>query len=579
MPFSMPFSSKTNLALLLCSTFLVLPSSAFAKDIITQSAITKVTVFPNGAEITRQATIELNENGDQVLILKGLPQHLSANSLRVEGQTTGQLEIGSVDHNVQFVTANVLDKTQRKKIEDQIEGLKDQRNLLDSKIKISQTQKQLIEGLAKLPARPVHIYGESDANKENWPSLFDMMGQKLAITYNTLHETRIARRLLSKEIDELLKKLEAQPNRQKRHSIVKVNVKVLEPAKGTITVRYQIRNAGWQPVYDARLNTVAEKPSLNLVRMASIYQHSGESWQNVKLLLSTTQPARGVTAPNLRPLSVEFAPDYAELAQAKQRRNFGYSMKKKMDDRQVAGSAMMEAPQMDKPRPAPAPVMRTARMAKAVVHSKTFQTTFEIAGKVSIAPNGQRKKLKIMDENFSPDLVARAVPKRNTNAYLYAHFELPAKATPLLAGRMFLFRDGIFVGKGYLPQIGPREKHEMGFGIDDKIKVKYAELKRNKGETGLFTSSKTDKRQFKITVKNLHDNSVKVKILDQIPYTTNEKIVIELLPTTTPPTQKNLKDKRGILSWTRTLSGGQEDVIRLDYQINWPAKSNKLIYR
>ncbi len=571
----MPSLSRTRLTLTFFAAIAFLPSLALAKDIKTTSVITKVTVFPNGAEITRLAKVELNEKGDHVLVLEGLPQYLNSNSLRVAGKTTGELEIGSVDHKIVFVQKDALDKTQRKAIEDQIQALKDRRDLLDSKIKITTTQKDLIEALAKLPSRPVHIHGEnSAADKQDWGNLFDLMGEKLALTYTSLHETRIARRQVSKEIDELLKKLDSQPDKQVRQSIVRVNIKVMKPAAGQLTLRYQVRNAGWKPVYDARLVTTEAKPTLNLVRLASVYQNSGESWENVSLLLSTTRPAQGVSAPKLRPLSVEFASQIVSPAS----RGFGYADAPMMDKAQNE-TAMVQQKRMSRAMPAPAPKMRVARMRKARVNSYAFQTTFEIVGKVSIKDDGQRKKLKIISDDLKPDLEARSVPKRNTNAYLYANFELPKKSTPLLPGRLFLFRDGIFVGKGYLPQISPGEKHEMGFGIDDKIKVKFAELKRAKGETGLFTSSKTDKRQFKITVKNLHDKAVTVRIIDQIPYTTNELIKIELLPSTTKPTKKNRKDKRGILEWKHVLKAGQEDIIKLDYLISWPSKNNRLVYR
>ncbi len=570
----MPLIPKVLTAFTVC--LLAFPNMAFAKNIPTQSLITKVTVFPNGAEVTRLAKIKLTEKGDHVLVLEGLPQYLNSNSLRVEGKTTGLLEIGSVDHNVSFTQKDALNKTQREAIEKQIEGLKDRRDLLDSKIKITQSQKSLIEALAKLPARPIHLHGITGAKeKQDWGGLYDFMGEKLALSYNSLHETRIARRKLSKEIDELLKRLQEQPNKQVRQSVVRVNVKVLEPATGVLTVRYQVRNAGWQPVYDARLVTTTAKPALGLVRLASIYQNSGEPWENVNLLLSTTRPAQGVSAPSLRPLSVEFAPKL--LTQAS--RGFGYTNKVA-----APAPAMMEmdAAMTDKKMRrsfASPPQMKRARVRQARVKSYAFQTTFGIVGKVSIKNDGQRKKLKILAETLPINLETRSVPKRNTNAYLYANFTLPKKATPLLPGQLFLFRDGIFVGKGFLPQIGPGEKHEMGFGIDDKVKIKYAELKRAKGETGLFTSSKTDKRQFKITVKNLHDKPVTVRIIDQIPFTTNEKIKVELLSSSTPPTKKNSKDKRGILEWLHVLKAGQEDIIKLDYLVSWPSKNNRLIYR
>jgi hypothetical protein len=63
---------------------------------------------------------------------------------------------------------------------------------------------------------------------------------------------------------------------------------------------------------------------------------------------------------------------------------------------------------------------------------------------------------------------------------------------------------------------------------------------------------------------------VKVIIVDQVPYSTNEEIRVEMLSSSTPPSRKNLKDKRGILAWDFDLDGGSSKSIHLNYKISWP---------
>ena len=89
-------------------------------------------------------------------------------------------------------------------------------------------------------------------------------------------------------------------------------------------------------------------------------------------------------------------------------------------------------------------------------------------------------------------------------------------------------------------------------------------VKRNEGSAGLIvTTSKTDERSFKTTVRNGHDFPIKIAIEDQLPVSENEEIQVEMLPSTTPPTATNLRDKRGVLEWAFEAKPGEVKDIAL----------------
>ena len=48
-------------------------------------------------------------------------------------------------------------------------------------------------------------------------------------------------------------------------------------------------------------------------------------------------------------------------------------------------------------------------------------------------------------------------------------------------------------------------------------------------------------------------------------------IVVDLAPATTPPTDKQVGDKRGVMSWTLDLKPGEAKDVRLAYRMKWPA--------
>ena len=132
----------------------VAASTALAADIKGTSRIDAVTVFPTGAEIRRVGKLKL-ERGDHVILFADLPARAIAGSIRVEGKATGKLEIGSVDSRRVFVarTDDAVAATERKRIEDAIEKLKDERAALSANAQAAEAQKTLIGNLAQLPSR------------------------------------------------------------------------------------------------------------------------------------------------------------------------------------------------------------------------------------------------------------------------------------------------------------------------------------------------------------------------------------------------------------------------------------------
>jgi uncharacterized protein (TIGR02231 family) len=217
------------------------------------------------------------------------------------------------------------------------------------------------------------------------------------------------------------------------------------------------------------------------------------------------------------------------------------------------------------------PVYNRLRESDAVAESMPYQTSFRIPQRVTIKTGVGQKKVFIAAETPKPSLMVRASPKRDATAYLHAKFTHEGIA-PLLPGEVSLYRDGVFTGRGQLPLIAQGEEKELGFGQDDAVKVARIELKRAKGESGIIAASSTDEQHYKITVKNYHDWAMPVTIVDQMPVSEEEKIVVELLPMTTEPSERNYNDKLGLLAWSYELKPQEEKAITLSYELKWPAK-------
>ncbi len=338
-----------------------------------------------------------------------------------------------------------------------------------------------------------------------------------------------------------------------------------------LTVRYQVRNAAWTPRYDARLNTGSKTspPALDLTRRAEIKQRTGETWDNVALQLSTTRPTANAAAPELKTLTVDFEPEPKPAMAAAPPppgdmvRQLSVKRGLKVAEEAMGGAA------------APEPELDIAEQ-NAAVATAPFQAVFTVPGRLTIPETGEAKRVLLQQDSVEPVLTVRTVPKVDPKAYLYAKLVLP-KGSSLLPGMVSLFRDGTFVGTGELPVLSPGEEHELGFGADDQVRVRHAIANEKRGETGLISSARTDSRNFRITIKNMHERAVQLVVHDQIPVSQDQDIKVDLLGPTAP-TRQGIEDKRGVISFESKLDPEEERVIEFGYRVIWPG-TRPIIYR
>ena len=553
------------------SALLCLSASANAVEIIAPSKVEAVTVFLSGAEVTRTAKVKLDK-GEHTIVFSDVPAVAVPGSIRVEGKATGKLDIGSVDTKRTFLgrAETQANDAERKKIEDELDLLRDQKGAVEAQVQASETQKTLIGNLAQLPVRPAPAGGQA-ASPEDWPRILSLIAQATNDAARGEVDAKIKLRDLEHKIEDAENKLTSLTPPKKELTEVKVFVEAQSPLEADLVVRYQVASAGWTPLYDARLQTGSKTapPKLELARRASITQHSTENWDNVTLQLSTARPSSGAAAPELVTQTVDFEsePKPVPMVAAPAAR-MRQMEKSKADSRGDAGQIENDAVSAGlTAAPPPEPVAIDERPAAVTV--APFEATFAVTGKVSVPGTGEAKRVVLLTDQLEPALTVRTVPKTDPKAYLYAKLLL-AKGTPLLPGQVYLFRDGTFVGTGALPLLNPGEEHDLGFGIDDQVKVRHAIVDEKRGETGLISSSHTDSHNYRVTIKNLHERAVPVTVLDQVPVSQNQDIKVEYVGKA-QPTKTNIEDKRGVMSFDAKLEPDEEKILDYGYRITWPA--------
>jgi uncharacterized protein (TIGR02231 family) len=520
------------------------PMEARAANVEATSAVDAVTVYPDGASVTRAVTVDV-PGGNSSVVLKDFPLTLDPSSLRVEGEADARLTIGAIDTRPPRAAPPVnlpeLDK--------RIEALKDERANLQGAIAAASARRKFAERFAETSPAGIGEKGEARPIAD-WRAAFAAVAEEVATADTAIRDAERKQRDIDREVARLESDRAVKPPSKLE---VRIDLAAASPARATLRVTYAVRGARWTPLYDARLDTGTKdrKPTLELIRRAEITQTTGEDWSDVALSVSTVRSALGGKAPELNPLIVQYPPQPSPPASGVLEQARPMAKSRAMTD--VLG----------------APAQR-AEEQQAAADLSGFQVVFAIPGRVSIGASEGAKALRISTAIIAPDLAVRSVPVMDPTAFLEASFT-QSEAAPLLPGRVAIYRDGAFVGRSHMAAASKQEKVRLGFGADDKVKVVRTVVKRNEGSAGLIvTTSKTDERAFKTVIRNGHDFPIRIAIEDQLPISENEDIQVEMLSSTTPPTATDLRDRRGVLEWAFEAAPGEVKDIAFAWRVRWP---------
>ena len=533
------------------------PAVAGESDVA--SRIDAVTIYPDAAIVTRLAEVDAPA-GDSVLTFRNLPLGLDPDSLRVEGAAIAALTIGSVETHVAPAEAETGDDALTTRIAD----LRQQRAATQTTIDALQGKRAMIVRFSQ--SGPEKLSPDSKPlDVADWSAAWDAVGTALAKVSADLAPALEKARVLDEQIAALAAQQQAPPAEAARR-VVTVTVNAAAAARLSLSLSYRVAGVGWTPLYDAALKTdQAAGPSLTLTRRAAISQSTGEEWSDVALTVSTARVARAVDVVDLPGQRIDFwQPEINDLAA----------------DRPAAKRAAAAAgkPALAEALPAPptyaldgsAPQPIAAEDAAAQLQAGAYTAAFKAASRVTLASDGSQKSFVLGRVVVQPTLSVKTAPSVDPIAYVEAHF-VDSEDAPILPGQVALIRDGAFVGEGRLGFVAPGDGVDLGFGGDDKVRVDRAPVNRKENAPTWYNQTKIETREFVTSVKNLHAFPIKVQVIDRTPVSENAAIVVDLAPATTPPTDKQVGDRRGVMSWTLDLNPGEAKDVRLAYRMKWPA--------
>ena len=511
--------------------------SVWAAEIPAQLHIDQVTVYREGAIVTRTGAVSIPQ-GDQRLVIKGLPAEVDAKLLKVsvEGSTVhlGGVEVAKINEGKYVSDA---ERELRRKLEEK----GDARVAIQDEMATAQVQLKLLESLAENPSGSPT---KATVDGANLSAVLATMSSTAATARKRVREATLQLRTLDREVEKLKADLSKVATQSKKSTEVHVALEANAASTSKVTVTYAISDASWHWIYDARLDTT--KKHLSLERQGQVEQGSGEDWRDVELTLTTAQPSDDVATPVIESLFLNL---------------------EELERRAVAAAAPARSP------PSSGGVLEetlvTASRRTAAVSSTGYVTEYKIPARVTLLADREPRLFPISDEDFGVDLVARVVPTVNRAAHLEVKFKYE-RDIPVEAGTMQLYRDGAFVGEAEQTAFLPGAEVRMPFGVDERIRVSVRDEEGKSAERGVFSKQTVKETRQRFEITSFHPSPVLVEVIDRVPVSRHSDIHVETLKGATEPTTKNLDGKAGVFLWRFDAQPQKLTAIRHFYSVRYP---------
>jgi uncharacterized protein (TIGR02231 family) len=528
-----------------------------AAEIIADSRIAGVMIYPDSVLVTREAQAKLSVGLNKIIFENIIPE-IDENSLRVSlGQNSAAKLLG----------AQLKQEFLEQVPAERIQKLQDQIQQLDDEVKRTQDLKRLLAE-EKSFLDSIRLFSSGQLPKDlvtKTPSPAELDGTlkfldaKLKEHYASIMETDLKTRELSIKLEALRRELaKISGPVQKLKRSIEVELDAVKTQTAEISVSYLVRGASWQPIYDARANF--EKSEVELVSYAIVRQNSGDDWQNVDLALSTARPSIGGNMPYVEPW---FLKPYQPRVLREQRA--GFAAKMKMDSEMGAQYEAFDNENMAMLAAAP-------QVAYATSQEKGIAVIYTIPHKVSLKPDGADNKLPVSTQLLKANFEYSAYPRADASAFLGSRV-INAKDLQLLGGRINIFLEGDFVGSSNITNIGPGEEFDLYLGADENVKVKRELLEKKVDETILGNIASPNRKtnfKYKLTVENYKSRKIKVKLFEAMPIPQDDRIKAKIDKVSLEPKVKDWKDRKGVWLWELELDPRQKQEITYSFTVEHP---------
>jgi len=498
-------------------------------------------LFSNGCKITKQVKLTLN-NGINHIRIVGLPSDLVPESIRVSVNST--MQIVSVAHQLNYDELH--------KLSENTEELKMELETIEKEL----AEKNAIYDVLESETEMLLMGRNLSSSKEK----FNIEEYREAVNFfsERMKRIKINQIILLDEIRALEQKKNLLHQKVGKGNMAKQPTsEVLLEVYGiqeeeVIELEYYTRLAGWIAKYDIRVENVEE--FANLTMKAEIYQNTGESWDDIRVVLSSGTPSLSTVQPSLDPLYLDFEYQIENVNRMQKEYN-----------KLMITEAIMESVDEE------IESIQQNYVAEPSVNQGRISFEFELPYNISVETGETPKTFAVFNRKLEAEYKYFNISKVEKDTFLLATMK-GWEQLSLVEGEVSIFLESTFVGKTFLKPSEIEKQLELSLGRDKDIIVNRIKGKDFKSKT-FFGGNVKEARTFDLRVQNNKNRKVDVLVIDQVPVSTNSDIIVEIEECSGAILDKGT----GRLSWLNSVEAGESQILTIKYVVSYPKEKKVII--
>ncbi|MGB1206464.1 MAG: DUF4139 domain-containing protein [Chitinophagales bacterium] len=513
------------------------------------STINNVTLFLDGAEITRTAKIPVDAGNTQVIITN-LSSNIDAESLQVNAK--GGVNILSVKSKIDIPAETELEK-RIGALHTDVEALKDRMAEQKSEKDAYLHEKDLLENNIKLAGSDEHGVTVGDLKEA---ALFHRVrimeiNKNIRLIDKFTNSSQMSLKKLEKKISEL-----GGGENQECTSKVVVLLQSDKPTTCELKLRYLTTDAYWKPAYNLRAVDITEPISLEY--KAQIFNHTGTNWENVKMKLAIEKPKYKSNVPSLQAWTLKPEVVEQQISQKSKKPKAMHFMIPNTQQKSAGG--LSDTTTIDN---------KTNRLEMEVSEIKK---EFDILQRYSILGNGEPVYIPITKYRLPADYHYFCIPKVDEDVFLLARIT-GWHDLGIIEGSANIYYGNTYVGQSYIDTRSLEDTLDLSLGRDKSVLVRRHK-KRDENISNKKSNIMRHAYLYEIVVENTRDTPVVVEVQDQLPVSVEDDIKVGITELSDAEREKS----SGKLIWRHHLEAKASGTSIVAFQIEYP-KSKKVKVR
>ena len=505
---------------------------SFAQKNVQTEELTDVTVFLNAAELRTSSTFYV-PSGKSTIVVLGVSSYLFPESLVIN--TGGKAEIASISIE-DYTLKEENEMPELKPMLDSLKMFRQSITDLQNQIDAFSTEKNMLLANQKIGG------SQSGVSIVELKQAADFYRERILFVNTELSKIQKKVSEINKELGKLeVRVIEKRSSMNFYRKKIVIDVLCQQTGNIDISMRYLVYSCGWAASYDLTATEI-EAP-IELKYKAQVLNNSGVNWNDVNVVLSTSDPMQGATAPTLSPWYLNYDYGYVNT-----RNDYRYSQ----HSNEVALDQTV--------------VMNNQAWSQEYdnINVSELSTEFVIEGKHTIPSKLQPFRLDVTEYTLNTEYKYVCIPKMEHRVYLLARVTGWEKYE-LIDGDMNVYYNDTYIGVSRLNTYTVNDTLDLSLGRDNKILVTRTKVE-DYSKKSLIGSNRKESHMYKIAIKNNRSIPIEIEIVDQVPVSQESEIEVEVGETS----GADYNELTGIVKWNANIAPGDKKSYNLAYTVKYP---------